>query len=119
MRDHTKLKAFHLADETALAVYKATSDFPRSEVFGLTAQMRRSAVSVPSNIVEGCARHTEADYLRFLDTAFASAKELRYQLSLGRRLGFLPGGSEAEALAGQSVRVLGGLIRALRAREAR
>ena len=86
MRDHTKLKAFHLADALALKTYKITSDFPKNERYGLTSQLRRSAVSSPSNIVEGCARHTEADYLRFLDMAYGSACELGYQLSLAVRL---------------------------------
>ena len=63
MRDHTKLRAFELADEVAVLVYRVTSGFPREELYGLTSQMRRAAVSVPSNIVEGCARNSQADYL--------------------------------------------------------
>ena len=65
MRDHTKLRAFDLADELALAIYKETGSFPRKEMFGLTSQLRRAAVSVASNIVEGCARFSEAEYLHF------------------------------------------------------
>ena len=61
MRDHTKIRAFELADEVALLVYRVTARFPREELYGLTAQMRRAAISVPSNIVEGCARDSQAD----------------------------------------------------------
>ncbi len=56
MRDHTKLRAFELADEVAVLIYQSTRGFPREEIYGLTSQMRRAAVSVPANIVEGCAR---------------------------------------------------------------
>ena len=88
MRDHTKLRAFELADEVALLVYRITARFPKNEIYGLTSQMRRAAVSIPSNIVEGCARESQADYLRFLNVAFGSLRELHYQLSLSKRLGF-------------------------------
>ena len=71
MRDHTKLRAFELADEVAMLVYRVTAGFPKEELFGLTSQIRRAAVSVSSNIVEGCARDSEAEYLRFLKIAFS------------------------------------------------
>ena len=89
MRDHTKLRAFEVADELVLLVYEHTREFPRSEQFGLTSQLRRAAVSIASNIVEGCARQSPGDYLRFLDMAYGSSRELEYQLSLARRLGYL------------------------------
>ena len=85
MRDHTKLRAFELGDEGAVLIYRVTVGFPREESYGLTSQMRRAAVSVPSNIVEGCARDSKADYLRFLHIAFGSLRELHYQLSLSKR----------------------------------
>lgn len=58
MRDHTTLRAFEMADEIAVLLYHVTAGFPKEERYGLTSQLRRAAVSVPSNIVEGCARVT-------------------------------------------------------------
>src|SRR5690349_11678100 len=89
MRDHRKLRAFELADQLALSVDESTREFPRTETFGLVTQMRRAAVSTASNIVEGCARSSLADYLRFLDMAYGSLCEVQYQISLAARLGDL------------------------------
>lgn len=116
MRDHQKLRAFELADELAVAIYQLTSRFPREEQFGLTSQLRRAAVSTASNIVEGAARHTLADYIRFLDMAYGSSREVEYQLTLVARLGFASA-AEVEgvlAKAAETAKVLNGLIRSLR-----
>ena len=102
MRDHRQLTAFVKARELALQVYRATSTFPREEQFGLISQIRRSAVSVPSNLVEGCARRSEKDFLRFVDIALGSARELEFQLDLAQQLGFL---GENESLIGMSQEV--------------
>ena len=117
MRDHSKLRAFELADQLALLTYKQTASFPREEQFGLTSQMRRAAVSVASNIVEGCARESLGDYIRFLDIAYGSVRELEYQISLASRLGFLGenGHESLRAAAVETCKVLNGLIRSLRA----
>jgi four helix bundle protein len=117
MRDHTKLRAFELADQLAVAIYQYTRTFPREEQFGLTSQIRRAAVSVASNIVEGCARNSLADYLRFLDIAYGSARELEYQLSLAEKLGFLSqeDADAVRSLAVETCKVLNGLIRSLKA----
>ena len=116
MRDHTQLRAFELADEVAMSVYRATAGFPKEELFGLTSQIRRAAVSVPSNIVEGCARDSEAEYLRFLNIAFGSLRELHYQLNLSKRLRFLRNedSSLLETKVVETEKVLNGFIRALR-----
>jgi len=116
VRDHTKLRVFELADDVAMLVYRVTAGFPKEELFGLTSQIRRAAVSVPSNIVEGCARDSEADYLRFLNIAFGSLRELHYQLNLSKRLSFLRNedSSLLEPKVVETEKVLNGLIRALR-----
>jgi four helix bundle protein len=115
VRDHTKLKVFQRADQLLLETYHLTRSFPRTEAFGLTAQMRRAAISIASNIVEGCGRHSEADFLRFIDIATGSAKELLYQLDVACRLGL--GTSSYETAAGlgtETMRMLARLQRAIR-----
>jgi four helix bundle protein len=115
MRDYHKLRAFELADQLALAIYNCTKSFPKEEMFGLTSQIRRAAVSAPSNIVEGCAKSSQADYARFLEIAYGSVCEVEYQLSLAERLSFLDSQSakETTALANETGRVLNGLLRSL------
>jgi len=117
MRDHNKLRAFEIADENVMEVYRVTRDFPKEELFGLTSQLRRCGASVASNIVEGCARRSEADYLRFLDMSYSSAKEFEYQLSIADRLGYSTALPSLREKASEAARVLNGLIQALRKRE--
>ena len=116
MRDHTKLRAFQLADELAVQVYRITTSFPKSEVYGLTSQMRRAAVSVPSNIVEGCARESQSEYLRFLEIAFGSLRELHYQVSLSKRLCYLDETDfeNCDTHISEAEKVLGALVRSMR-----
>ena len=113
-RDHRKLNAFNLADDLVVLVYNATSDFPAAVRFGLQAQMRRAVVSVPCNIVEGCARTSEGNYLRFLDISFGSCRELLYLCDLSVRLGFV----DARKAAGVKTagdRAAGALVKLRRA----
>lgn len=89
MRDHRKLDIYVLSDRLVMEVYEHTREFPNDELYGLVSQMRRSAVSVATNIVEGCGRRTEAEFDRFLDIAFGSIRELGYLIDLSGRLGYL------------------------------
>src|SRR5215203_2895679 len=108
-RDHRKLDAFRLADELAMAVYLASADFPPHERYGLQSQLRRAAVSTPTNIVDSCARASEGDYLRFLDIALGSAREALYLISVAKRLSLLEKG-ECRRIEELGERVAGSLV---------
>ena len=84
---------FQEADALAIEAYQLTASLPDAERFGLQSQLRRSAVSVAANIVEGCARQSTADYCRFLEIARASSCECAYLAGLGVRLNLLPEGA--------------------------
>jgi four helix bundle protein len=118
MRDHTKLRAFELADDLAVLIYAMTRNFPKEEIYGLTSQMRRAAVSVPSNIVEGCAREGQIEYHRFLEISFGSLRELHYQFKLAIRLGYIleqdSNSNSCRIKLAETEKVLGSLIRSMR-----
>ena len=77
------------AHELTLHVYQVTSRFPKEELYGLTSQLRRSVLSIPSNIAEGCGRNGDKEFARFLQIAMGSASEAQYQLLLSRDLDYL------------------------------
>jgi four helix bundle protein len=89
MQDFRKLNVWRKAHQLTLSVYAATRRFPKDELYGMTSQTRRAAVSIPANIAEGCGRDGGADLARFLQIAVGSASELEYHLLLARDLQLL------------------------------
>ena len=88
-KPHRNLEAWKQSMDLAVGVYRATKTFPSQEIYGLTSQIRRAVVSVPSNIAEGAARQTKKEFSNFLHIAQGSLSELDTQIELARRLGFL------------------------------
>ena len=110
-------RAVHLATE----IYRLTTSFPAAERFGLTSQMRRAAVSIGSNIAEGCGRGTDKAFVAFLHIAMGSASELRFQLRIAETLGFSHPASvqAARDQIDEVMRMLSRLIVAVRRRAQR
>lgn len=91
-RDHRQLRVFHEAHGLVIAIYKETRNFPRDEWFGIRSQMRRAAISVSSNIVEGNARRSTPEYVNFLNHARGSIAETAYLVDLASELGYFSAG---------------------------
>ncbi|MDF1814364.1 MAG: four helix bundle protein [Verrucomicrobiales bacterium] len=89
MKDFRQLQIWRRAHQFVLALYSATKAFPNDELYGLTSQIRRAAVSIPSNIAEGCGRGGDPELARFCRIAMGSASEVEYQLELAKDLSFL------------------------------
>ncbi len=83
------MRVWGKAHELTILIYKATSNFPSTETFGLVSQMRRAAYSIPMNIAEGCGRGSNADFLRFLYMALGSSHEIEYQILLAKDLSYI------------------------------
>jgi len=120
MQDFRKIDVWQVAHKLTLAVYQATKSFPDSERFGITSQLRRACVLIPTNIAEGCVRRTGAYFARFLFNAIGSASEVEYLLLLSRDLDYLEAGVHT-ALSSEIQRVkrmLAAFIRTLSAASA-
>lgn len=89
MKDFRELKVWEKAHAAVLNIYRTTKDFPSNEQYGLISQIRRSAVSIATNIAEGAGRGSDPDFKRFLEIAYASANETDYLLLLSKDLGFI------------------------------
>jgi four helix bundle protein len=115
IRDHRDLEAWKVAMDAVMETYAVSSDFPKSETYGLTGQMRRAAVSVPSNVAEGYVRGGRAE-INQLGIALGSIAELDTQLEVGRRLAYVSRDRAAhlQELIISSRRLVNGLRRARR-----
>ncbi|MGP9664688.1 four helix bundle protein [Halomonas sp. AOP22-C1-8] len=115
MRKHQQLRAWQQAMDLVVLIYSMTANFPLTEQYGLTSQMQRAAVSVPSNIAEGAARGSKRDFLRFLHIARGSLSELETQCQIAQRLGYTADISALEMAINALFSQLGGLIKHLKA----
>jgi four helix bundle protein len=91
-RDHRRLCVFNEAHQLVLAIYQETRSFPRDEWFGIRAQVRRAAVPIASNLVEGSARRGAREYVHFVSVSRGSAAEVAYLITLAAELGYLSAG---------------------------
>jgi four helix bundle protein len=116
MQDYHKLQVWQKSHQLTLRVYRATTAFPKSEVFGLTSQIRRAAASIEMNIAEGCGRDSNPELARFLRIALGSASELECQTEIARDLGYLDPKEAADWLASATElkRMLTGLLKRLK-----
>jgi len=115
LRSFKALKVWKKSYDLCLKAYRITAAFPKDERYGLTSQIKRSAVSIPSNIAEGYGRKTTVDYVRFLYIAYGSTCELETQILLAGDLGFIGTGNLGETLGSvkEVERMLKALIRTL------
>ena len=118
MENFRDLIVWQKAVDLVLEIYRATSNFPRQEQYVLTAQLRRAAISIPSNIAEGRGRFSRSDFLHFLMQARGSLFELETQLLIAQRLGYLTEQEHASVLArcAEVAKLLNGMVRAFRAK---
>ncbi len=113
-RAHEDLDAWKLGMDVVDAVYKLTASFPREELFTLTSQIRRAAISIPTNIAEGAAKESWKDSLRFYIIARGSLSELETELKIAERQRYISDTNELEKLLQRESKVLSGLINSIR-----
>jgi four helix bundle protein len=90
MKNFKELNVWRKAHENVLAIYKISKAFPKDEVYCLTSQLRRAAISVPANLAEGCGKKTDKDFARYVQISFGSAQEVEYLIFLAFELGYYP-----------------------------
>jgi four helix bundle protein len=112
-RRHHDLVAWQVSIELVRDVYDLTASFPASEQYGLTAQLRRAAVSVPSNIAEGAARNTKKEFFHFVAVARGSLSEIDTQLVIAKQLGYVSDDSVVQEKLDRAFGLVGGLLRSI------
>lgn len=113
MKTHKDLLVWKKSIELVTEVYELTKSFPEEEKFGLINQLRRAAVSIPSNIAEGAARNSKKEFVRFLSIALGSSAELQTQLLISKNLGYLSGQNELNLEFEAVSKMISGLIRSI------
>ena len=115
-RNFKNIKAWQYADDLAVLVYCKTKSFPREELYGITSQLRRAAVSAPTNIAEGASREHKREYVHFLSVARGSIAETEYLLHLAKRLEYLQDNEykKLEDLRKETAKTLHGLINSVK-----
>lgn len=114
--NHKELEAWKKGISLVTCIYQITKDFPKDELFGLTSQIRRCAVSIPSNIAEGAARNSDKDFIRFLYIALGSLAELETQLIIAKEIGILKEFHKIETQLINTRRPIIGLIKYLQSK---
>jgi len=119
MTSHKDLKVWQKGIELVKSIYEITQSFPSNEQFGLVSQMRRAAVSIPSNIAEGCGRNSDKELIHFLYIALGSASELETQIIISQELSLLqPEKSEQmQSLIFEIIKMISSLIKSIRTRD--
>ncbi len=113
--NHKELIVWQKAMDVVVEIYRLTENFPGREHYGLAAQMRKSAVSIASNIAEGRRRQTDADYRHFLSMAFGSGAELETQMEISKRVGYVKEAAHIETILTEVMKMLNKMIDNLRA----
>ena len=119
IRSYRDLIVWQKSIELVDAVYRATANFPKNEIYALTSQLRRAAISVPSNIAEGHARKSTREFVNFLSIARGSLAEVETQIVIAKRLGYLDDALEADTFSKTTEigRLMAGLARSLLAKQ--
>ena len=117
MQDFTKLQVWQKAHNITINVYKLTAQMPDDEKFGLISQIRRSSISIESNLAEGCGRDSDKEFARYIDISMGSSFELRCQLIIAKDLGYIDSTQYQlyESKIIEVNRMLGSLLKKLRA----